>query len=232
MTRTRPASAPGRAGARPGPTCAQVGGFQVLRRCAPGLPTRAGRHSGSPARRGPGSLRVTALSGASAAALLTADMQTIPFSPRHSSRPRAGRSTGVRIECSAVYTVRCILKARFTSRDNKRFASHGFCHCARPSRRGCSGARRFVISSAPDEECRRPRVNHGARARGPACRIHSESRCTPEVAGGGAVAVRIRHSRAWAAATVARPSRQASHGLAELDPGDSDDRPDSDDARQ
>ena len=32
--------------------------------------------------------------------------------------------------------------ARITSRDNKRFVSHRFCHCARPSLR-CSGTRRF-----------------------------------------------------------------------------------------
>ena len=31
---------------------------------------------------------------------------------------------------------------RITSRDNKRFVSHRFCHCARPSLR-CSGTRRF-----------------------------------------------------------------------------------------
>ena len=63
---------------------------------------------------------------------------------RHSSLPRAGRSTDIRIECSAVYTLRCLYMARITSRDNKRFVSHGFCHCARPSLR-FSGTRRFVI---------------------------------------------------------------------------------------
>ena len=63
----------------------------------------------------------------------------------HSSRPLAGpgRSTDIRI-CSAVYTLRCLYMARITSRDNKRFVSHGFCHCARPSLR-FSRKRRFVI---------------------------------------------------------------------------------------
>ena len=36
---------------------------------------------------------------------------------RHSSRPRAGRSTDIRIECSAVYTLRCLYMARITSRE-------------------------------------------------------------------------------------------------------------------
>ena len=61
---------------------------------------------------------------------------------RHSSRPWAGRSTDIRIERSAVYTLRCLFMARITSRDNKRFVSHGFCHCARPSLR-FSGTSRF-----------------------------------------------------------------------------------------
>ena len=39
-------------------------------------------------------------------------------------RPWAGRPTDIRIECSAVYTLRCLFIARITSRDNKRFASH------------------------------------------------------------------------------------------------------------
>ena len=49
---------------------------------------------------------------------------------RHSSRPRAGRSLAIdiRIECSAVYTLRCIFMIRIISRDNNRFVSHGFCH--------------------------------------------------------------------------------------------------------
>ena len=51
---------------------------------------------------------------------------------------------GQLIECSAVYTLRCIFMDRTTSRDNKRFVSHGFCHCARPSLL-CSGTRRFVF---------------------------------------------------------------------------------------
>ena len=51
---------------------------------------------------------------------------------------------GICIECSAVYTLLCLFMARITSRDNKRFVSHGFCHCARPSFR-FSGTRRFVI---------------------------------------------------------------------------------------
>ena len=63
---------------------------------------------------------------------------------RHSFRPRAGRSTDIRIECSAVYTLRCLYMARITSRDNKRFVLHGFFHCARPSLR-FSGTRRFVV---------------------------------------------------------------------------------------
>ena len=42
------------------------------------------------------------------------------------------------------YTLRCLYKARITSTDNKRFVTHGFCHCARPSLR-FSGTRRFVI---------------------------------------------------------------------------------------
>ena len=34
---------------------------------------------------------------------------------RHSSRPWAGRLTDIRIECSAVYTLRCLFMARITS---------------------------------------------------------------------------------------------------------------------
>ena len=71
----------------------------------------------------------------------------IELSGRHRFRPRGGRSTNIRIECSSVYTLRCIFMARITSRDNKRFVSHGFCHCARPSL-CCSGTRRFVICFA------------------------------------------------------------------------------------
>ena len=58
---------------------------------------------------------------------------------RHSSRPGTGRSTDIRIECSAAtclcglscgrggqfYTLRCIFMARITSRDYERFVSHG-----------------------------------------------------------------------------------------------------------
>ena len=39
---------------------------------------------------------------------------------RHSSRPRAGRSTDIRIECFAVYTLRCLYNARIT-RTNLRY---------------------------------------------------------------------------------------------------------------
>ena len=56
---------------------------------------------------------------------------TTEESLRHSSRSWAGRSTDIRIECSVVYTLRCLYMARITSRDYKRFVSHGFCHCAR-----------------------------------------------------------------------------------------------------
>ena len=42
------------------------------------------------------------------------------------------RRVGIRIECSAVYTLRCLFMARITNRENKRFVSHGFCRCARP----------------------------------------------------------------------------------------------------
>ena len=35
---------------------------------------------------------------------------------RHSSRLRAGRSTDIRIECSAVYTLRCLYMARITAK--------------------------------------------------------------------------------------------------------------------
>ena len=60
--------------------------------------------------------------------------------------PGPERSTDIRIECSAAsaYTLRCIFMARITSRDYKRFVSHGFSHCARPSL-CCRGTRRFVI---------------------------------------------------------------------------------------
>ena len=80
---------------------------------------------------------------------LTAEWLTSLTLTRYSSRPRAGRSTDiprqVRIECSAVYTLRCLYMARITSRENnKRFVSHGFCHRARPSLR-FSGTRRFVV---------------------------------------------------------------------------------------
>ena len=51
-----------------------------------------------------------------------------PLPSRHSSRPRrAGRSTDILIECSAVYTLRCTFMARIT-KDNKRFVLYGFCH--------------------------------------------------------------------------------------------------------
>ena len=36
-------------------------------------------------------------------------------------------------EVNGVYTLRCLYIARITSRDNERYVSHGFCHCARPS---------------------------------------------------------------------------------------------------
>ena len=43
----------------------------------------------------------------------------IELSGRHRFRPRGGRSTNTRIECSVVYTLRChgIFMARITSRD-------------------------------------------------------------------------------------------------------------------
>ena len=47
----------------------------------------------------------------------------------------AGGSTDIRVECSAVYNLRCIFMARITRRDNKFFVSHGLCHCAQPSLR-------------------------------------------------------------------------------------------------
>ena len=54
------------------------------------------------------------------------------FSPGPMYQSRwAGMSTDIRIECSAVYTLRSLFMAR--SRDNKRFVSYGLCHCARPS---------------------------------------------------------------------------------------------------
>ena len=80
---------------------------------------------------------------------------------RHSTRPGARRSTDIRIECSAeaclcclfrgcrglqLYTWRCTFMARVTSAENKRFVSHGFCHCARRSLH-CSGTR------GPDTTC-------------------------------------------------------------------------------
>ena len=48
---------------------------------------------------------------------------------------------------TAVLNLAVYLMARITSRDNIRFVSHEFCHCARPSL-CCSGARRFVICVA------------------------------------------------------------------------------------
>ena len=46
------------------------------------------------------------------------------------------------------YSLRCIFVTRITNRDNIRFVSHRFCHCARPSLR-CSGTRRYVICLTP-----------------------------------------------------------------------------------
>ena len=72
--------------------------------------------------------------------------EIVSIDDRRCGRPCqwAGRSTDIRIECSAVYTLRCLYMAQITSRDSKRFVSHGFCHCARPSLR-FSGTRRFVM---------------------------------------------------------------------------------------
>ena len=63
---------------------------------------------------------------------------------RHSSRPWAGRSTDIRIECSAVYTLRYLFMARITSRDNKRFSMDPAIVAPRPSL-PFRGTRRFVI---------------------------------------------------------------------------------------
>ena len=54
--------------------------------------------------------------------------------PWISQLPALGREVNGhshRMFCS--YTLRCIFIARISSRENKRFVSLGFCHCARPS---------------------------------------------------------------------------------------------------
>ena len=78
------------------------------------------------ARRGPAPLARLAGPGPLARAMNVA--LRLAASQSLSSRPRAGRSTDIRIECSAVNTFQCIFMARITGRDNKRFVSYGFCH--------------------------------------------------------------------------------------------------------
>ena len=91
---------------------------------------------------------------------------------RHSSRPCAGRSTDIRIEChrdgSAVYTSQCLYDmARITSRDNKRFKSHAnnaknSCCVAGPGPELGPGPGGFLITTtqAVREPWQHPRLHH------------------------------------------------------------------------
>ena len=47
----------------------------------------------------------------------TVSVRSSSSTSHHISRPWAGRSTDIRVECSAVYTLRCIFMARITSRE-------------------------------------------------------------------------------------------------------------------
>ena len=110
-----------------------------------------------PSTPGPPTLRLSLVGGSSqlllserrSLACPQVGTKTPASAARHSSRPWAGRLTAIRIECSAVYTLRCLHMARIMSRDNKRFVPHRFflpidCHCALSSLR-CNRTHRFVI---------------------------------------------------------------------------------------
>ena len=60
-----------------------------------------------------------------------------------SQLPAQGRE--INRHSHAVYSLRCIFMSQITSRDTKRFVSHGFCHCAWRSLR-CSGTPSVLVA--------------------------------------------------------------------------------------